>query len=177
MLIKRKGRALLALAVFGSLLVFTPSVAHAANYGPFHIYGYQSEKCIDDPNNSHYDNVWMDIYTCIARANNETFVFSDRDPTAYWIKDEESRKCLVIQNNSTDAGAHVIQYTCTDGPNEEWYPRYELNAYGHDYYELVAGNNLAMCLTVQYAGVDNNAKLVTGRCTGPAVGNQLWTWF
>ena len=37
------------------------------------------------------------------------------------IVNRSSGQCLSIVNNSTDAGAGLVQYPCFGGPNQQWY--------------------------------------------------------
>lgn len=87
------------------------------------------------------------------------------------FQNKRSGKCLQVDNLSRNAGAWVVQRTCTTGENQQW-RIIDLN----DGYVLLQARHSGKCLEVNQAGGSNgkgnNAKLLQWDCHRGA--QQQW---
>jgi hypothetical protein len=171
---KRFFQAALALAMLGAMVVLQQSPAAAAAYGPYGMFGYQSQKCVDDPNGS-TANVTMIIYTCLG-GGNQRWYLEDTDTGYYQIVNQQSGKCLTVLNASTSNNAPIIQYACNTGDNEEWTLRnawQDQNSPYFWYYDVV-NRHSGRCITVKNASTNNGASLLQYTCNGGY--NSQWAF-
>lgn len=175
--------ATIGLVALAAAILFQQSPASAADpyptaYGP-HIWAYQAEKCLNDPNSSLANGTKYIIYTCVKPdVDNQDWNFRAEGNPYYNIWNAASSKCLTVENASVANSAAVIQYTCTTGANEEWYvvyiPGYDVCDNGF----LCAGSyniinkKSEKCLTVKNGGTLNGNQLVQYECNNGL--NQLW---
>jgi ricin-type beta-trefoil lectin protein len=177
MTIKRILRTVVGLLVLAATLVAvrSPAVAAPAARGPYIIVGFDSQKCLDDPNYSLKNHKNMIIWDCTGRSN-QLWDFVDTAGPYDNIRVRSSGKCLTVRNARITDNEPVIQYDCNTGDNEEWEPRFvgKDHETGWDYYNLV-NRQSEMCLTVKNASTVNGAKLLQFTC-GNDDPHQLWTW-
>jgi hypothetical protein len=161
-------------------LLVTP--AAAARQGPYKIWAWHSQQCIDsnplgpDPSvyQNHCDIGWQ--------TYGQLWHFEDTTGGYYRIlSDNWNRKCLNVQGNSKDNSAKVITYWCGESPstrNDQWMPVYQrtlrLHGKNYDYYRLV-NRHSGKCLNVQGGAVEDGADLIQFTC-GRGNGNDEFTW-
>ena len=163
----------LSLAVLGTGLFVRASTASAlGEYGPYHIRGLQSYKCIDTPHSSHADNVNPIIYTCLNQPN-QAWYFEDTSDGYYQIYNGHASKCLTVLNARTVINQPIIQYECNGGTNAQWRPINKVAYTDGDYYEL-QNRKSGLCLHVKNADYGDGATLLQFTCNGGA--NSAWTW-
>ncbi|GGN62322.1 hypothetical protein GCM10010112_20360 [Actinoplanes lobatus] len=171
-------RTVMALVVAATGLVLTQSPALAATVGPVYIWGYDSQKCIDNPNSSTANGTVQIIFSCYEPRNaNQSWTFITTEGKYWNIKNGSSGKCLTVKGASTENSAAVIQYTCNNGDNEEWYTEYTGIyvewGWRADYYRII-NRKSGKCLTVKNASTSNSAQLLQYTCNGGT--NQNWSW-
>lgn len=83
-----------------------------------------SGKCLDNPNYSTANDVWLDQWNCVAQSNEQwRFTGYKFGPGGwkYWqIENVYSEKCVNVDHGLQTHGAHVIQYNCGNYNNEHF---------------------------------------------------------
>lgn len=177
MLHKALVRVAIALTLATTALVVLEAPAAAATpRGPFYYAGLGSKRCIDNPNNNLRDNIRMDIWNCVANADNELWREIPTSDGFVEIKNVKSGKCLTVQNASLENNAAIIQYACTGTNNAQWRPSPAYDGSKWDYYFL-ENRRSGKCISVRNASVENGALLVQHECVFNGSDNNVWTWF
>jgi hypothetical protein len=150
-----------------------------AALGPYHLKFGHSGKCLNLPNASTADNVWMEQWTC-GNVTTELWYFdTNSDGTMFKIRSASSNKCLNFQGAVYTNGTRIIQSGC--------------GTYAHGWFELEytydANNNLyppgewwwiqgayapgwSGCLHQQGAVATNGGKATSWQC---AIGyTNMW---
>ena len=169
---KRIFQAVLALVMLGTTVAVTESPAFAASYGPYVSWGFQSQKCTDDPNSATGNNVALEIWTCNG-GKNQQWYYEDTGDGYYWIVNVASGKCLTVKNAALTDNTPIIQYACNYGANEEWSisPLFQ-DQNDYYYYGWISNRRSGSCLTVQNESSSNGGKLVQFTCNYG--GNEEW---
>ncbi|WP_327587949.1 RICIN domain-containing protein [Nonomuraea sp. NBC_00507] len=91
------------------------------------------------------------------------------------FQNKRSGKCLQVDNRSRNAGAWVVQRTCTTGESKRW-QQWRIIDLENGYVLLQARHSDDMCLEVNQAGgsngKSNNARLLQWNCHRGA--QQQW---
>jgi cytochrome c len=172
----RKSVAALLFGVLAAL--FVPGVAHAAvvpatPYGiiqPLHDF-----KCLDDPNFSTANNMYVDQWDCVNQTNEGWRVEEPVAGSAHlhkvWIRNQYSKKCLTVLGGSTGAGADVVQYTCTTSNTNGlwWVSKWNSSTYG-TYYDFQNVNS-NLVLNISGGSTANGALLIQWPWRAAALNN------
>lgn len=104
--------------------------------------------CLDDPAFSTANNTIMEIYPCNG-GKNQQWRFEDTEDGYLWIVNYYSGKCLTVRNASFALNEPIVQFTCNNGWNEEWY--IDAGFVGADgwYYQEIRNHNSELCVTVK----------------------------
>ncbi|MFF4269601.1 RICIN domain-containing protein [Streptomyces sp. NPDC001536] len=119
-----------------------------------------SSKCADVPNQSLWQGIAINQYTCNS-GGNQKWWFKDLGTGYYQLVGRGSSLCL--QENSTN----VTQENCGTATTQQW----SLTASGS--YWQVKARATGECLDVNGASTANSAAIITYTCNGAT--NQQWT--
>jgi glycosyl hydrolase family 62/ricin-type beta-trefoil lectin protein len=122
------------------------------------LHGAGSGRCLDVPNSSQADGVYLQIYDCSGGANQQWTSTSDGRLTVF------GGKCLDVPGSATTAGTRLQTWTCHGGANQQW----RVNSDGS-----VVGVQSGLCLDVVGAGTANGTAVELWTCNGGS--NQKWT--
>ena len=109
-------------------------------------------------------------FDCKSWAINERWrlVPAYKDPFTdqqyYFIRNEQSGKCVNIAYGSTDNGASVVQYTCRPWYSNEWFALTRTDDMQDDYFKL-KNYNSRKCINVAGGSADNHARIIQYECS------------
>ena len=89
----------------------------------------------------------------------------------YQVVNYNSGKCLDVTGRSTANGAHIQQWTCNGGTNQEWYPKVVGTYAAGDIYNFINLNS-GKCVDVTGSSTANGAVVEQWPCNGG--NNQKW---
>lgn len=145
----------------------------------YHYANYNSGKCADVRDRSTSDKALLQQYTCQTGPThlNQLFRWESYDGSGYYsIIAAHSDKCLDVRDRSHLDGAVVQQYTCHQGPNQQWSitggPFGGTPSPGPNKWYRIHNRNSGKCLEVNLGSENNNALLVQRTCN--ASHQQLW---
>jgi hypothetical protein len=102
-----------------SVLIASPGIAHAANWGTMRN-GYRL--CLDDTNYGKNQGNQMQVYKCNGLATQNWHILSFRDTSngaiEYMLQVEESGMCL---DEFQQTGSKVVQWTCNSNDPAQWW--------------------------------------------------------
>ena len=111
--------AALAASAATSMLVASPGIAHAANWGTMRN-GYRL--CLDDTNYSKTAGNQMQVYTCNGKATQNWHIYSYRDTVngyiEYMLQVQQSNMCL---DEFQQTGSKVVQWPCNKNDTAQWW--------------------------------------------------------
>jgi hypothetical protein len=102
------------------------------------------------------------LWTCVALliATGQAVFAIDR---VAQIETVHGGKCLDVSGFSKEAGAPVIQYSCTGGDNQKWRVRDR----GNGVHDIVAAHS-GMCMDVTGSSMEDVAAIIQYPCNGQA---------
>ncbi|MBG0563944.1 RICIN domain-containing protein [Actinoplanes aureus] len=163
-----------------AIVVHQSPASAATTLGPFRIVGEDSGKCMDNPNSASGNGVGQIIYTCNRNFPiNQQWYFDETDSGYYWIRNRASNKCLAVSGAAVTINVAIVQYTCNNGNNQEWLPKFwGTNPDGRDYYYLVSRGGVTrdqFSIHVKNGSNSNSAALIQYYQVGGS--NSRWTWY
>ena len=130
---------------------------------------FASPMCVAlDGNDGFYNDYTRVVqWSCNGHPDQQwTWVYVETDPISanpmYYIKNQQSGKCITVRTADTFNGTRVVQYSCIGLTTQLWEP-----APGHTakpWSALRVGVN--MCLDVRGGGTDNETPLEQWTCNG-----------
>jgi hypothetical protein len=163
--------ATVGLAMIATLAIASPAKADAQAV-PYFVTNGASSLCLAVAGASTANGASVIQWNCLSGGTREKTWYFDYSRThdgalVYRLRNNNSGKCLAIGDSDTSNGAKAIQFTCGDGPEQEW---------KHDSQSRLRNMNSGRCLAIPGGSSAGGVQAIQWTCqAGNTNPEQTWS--